>query len=128
MRTETQITADLIKSLRKDYFAMILNLHGHAMQAAGWPDFYLAHFKVKGCWIECKGLRTPVQPLQRKMMADLLKRGESVYILRFTNPKLYSLRTAPSEQEVIADIYGTYKEAAQGLLNEISKHQSLQSH
>ena len=119
MRTETQITADLIKHLRHKCHAMILNLHGHAMQAAGWPDFYISHWECHA-WIECKGPKTVVQPLQKKIMTELSNRNEYVFILRFTLPKVYSLRTI-SEEEIIADMYGTPKEISAELINALSK-------
>ena len=49
----------------------ILNLHGHAMQTVGWPDFYVAHSFLGSFWIEFKVwpntiyLKKNVKQLQR---------------------------------------------------------------
>ena len=126
MLTETQITSKLVAALRKECHAMVLNLHGHAMQGAGWPDIYLVHWMFRG-WIEFKGVKTPVQPLQTKIMGELLKRGDKVYVVRFIGPKIYQISTAPAEIDLIANFYGSYKEAAQGIMYEISKYQKLQN-
>jgi len=117
MKTETEITSTLVRELKK-FYAMVLSIHGHKMQSSGWPDLYISHWKFNG-WIECKGAKTPVEPLQRKIMGELKKRNEKVFILRFTLPKVYSLRNH-TEEVLIQDIYGTPKEAAGRLLDELS--------
>jgi len=126
MKTETQITASLVYALRNECQAMVLNIHGNAYQSSGWPDLYVCHWKFKA-FIECKGKNTKVEPLQIKIMTDLINRNESVYILRFTNPKEYKLLSAPYEKELIITLYGTPTEVAWRLAIEISKHQKLQS-
>jgi hypothetical protein len=88
--TETEITSKLVRCMRNDYHAMVLNLHGHAMQGGGWPDLYIVHWRFKG-FIECKGPKTKLEPRQRKIMEDLVKRGDSAYVLRFVQSKLYRL-------------------------------------
>ena len=122
MLTETQITAKLNQHMRKDCHAMVLNLHGHSMQAAGWPDVYISHWFCR-CWVEYKSKNREVEPLQRKVMTDLVKRKDSVYVIRFESPKLYLL--SDYEEKEIVRIHGNYKEAARSILDEIGIHQKL---
>lgn len=59
---------------------VVFNVHGHEMQASGWPDLYVAGTFTG--WIEIKGLRTKVQPLQEEVMLRLRNRGVPAFVLR----------------------------------------------
>ena len=52
IKTENQWKAALVKELRSRG-VMVLSLHGHAMQAPGWPDIFVAD-KLWSGWIELK--------------------------------------------------------------------------
>ena len=47
-----------------------LNLHGHAMQGAGWPDLYIVGPVWSG-WLELKIGRNKTTPLQAKRLRDI---------------------------------------------------------
>ena len=52
--------------LKKDLEALngvVLSVHGHAMQAPGWPDLYVAHSRWSG-WIELKMPRGSLSGIQ----------------------------------------------------------------
>ena len=87
---ETAISAKLVHSLRHDYKAKILKLHGHAMQEPGWPDLYIAHPKFVG-WIETKGVNTLVKTIQRTVMEELAMCNVDVFILTFLTENHYSI-------------------------------------
>lgn len=61
--------------------AMVLNCHGHGMQAAGWPDLYVAHHRWTG-WIELKVGKREVTASQGIKIRELRKRGVDAVILR----------------------------------------------
>ncbi len=52
---ESDFQKSLVRELR-DAGAVILKIHGHAMQAPGWPDLYIAHHAIPGggAWLELK--------------------------------------------------------------------------
>ena len=85
---ETEISAKLCTSLRKDYKAVVFKIHGHAMQQPGIPDFYLAHACWQG-WIETKGAETLTTPLQKSILRQLKNAGVDAYILRFMDERRY---------------------------------------
>lgn len=49
---ETEFQSDFI-ALLKGCNCEIFNVHGHMMQAPGWPDLYVAHPHCQ-CWLELK--------------------------------------------------------------------------
>ena len=79
MKTESQMQTSLVKGL-KDIGAMVLNLHGHAMQQSGWPDLYIVHWTWKG-WIELKKEGGVATPLQKQRLGDLTVRGERAFLV-----------------------------------------------
>jgi hypothetical protein len=81
MKTETQLTSQLLRAGRMCR-AEILSLHGHDMQAPGWPDAYIAHPYWIG-WIEFKGPNTKIEPHQQKIIASLRDKGVNVFVVRF---------------------------------------------
>jgi len=122
--TETQITAKLVSILRKDYYAMVLSIHGSAYQVSSWPDLYISHWKFRG-FIECKGAKTVLEPAQISVMRDLVKRKDRAYVLRFVQTNFYSLSNY-DESEVLQEFrFKTYKDAAGILLGVLH---GLESH
>lgn len=79
-REEGKLQAKLLKSLR-DIGARVLKLHGHAMQAAGWPDTYVTHPKFSG-WVELKSLDRKTEPLQKKIMNELRRNYVPAFVVR----------------------------------------------
>jgi len=67
--------------------AMVLNIHGHAMQAAGWPDLYVCHWRWKG-WIELKVGTRQATPLQRIKLRELSIRNERCCLLKLITDKV----------------------------------------
>ena len=64
--------------------AKTLKLHGHAMQAGGWPDVYVAHPAWRG-WIETKVDDNELDPRQRSNADGLLSRGDRFVVVRLMN-------------------------------------------
>ena len=80
MKTETQITAELVKAGRQ-LGNNILNNHSNEF-AAGFPDVYNSGSLYNG-WIEFKGQKTPLRTNQKVIIRDLIKHGDNVCIVRF---------------------------------------------
>lgn len=80
MQTETKLTARLVKAWR-EMGIEVLNIHGSAQQAPGWPDVFVCG-KVWSCWIEFKGPKTVIQPHQKRII-KALGRTEQVWVVRF---------------------------------------------
>ena len=60
---------------------LVLNLHGHMMQAPGWPDLYVAHWKWAG-WLELKTEKDEPTTLQAQVIRDLKRRGVPAFVAR----------------------------------------------
>ncbi len=73
---KAQLTEDL-----RGKAALVLSLHGHAMQAPGWPDLYIAHRFWSG-WLELKREAT-LAPLQRERLEGLTSRGVNGWIVHW---------------------------------------------
>lgn len=82
---ESKFQKMVIRSL-KDTGAMTFNVHGHAMQAAGWPDIYVAHPKWQG-WIELK-VTARLRDLQVVRIEDLLARDVNAFVLRWKEERV----------------------------------------
>ena len=71
MKAETKYADRFRKGVLLRHNCSVLNLHGHAMQTVGWPDFYVAHSFLGQFWIEFKVwpntiyLRKNIRQLQR---------------------------------------------------------------
>ena len=61
--------------------ARVLNIHGHAMQEAGWPDTYCSHPYFHG-FIETK-VNQPVSAKQMSVLNDLRSLGDHALVLRW---------------------------------------------
>lgn len=60
--------------------ALVLGLHGHAMQSPGWPDLYVAHPRYDG-WVELKGDGGSLSPLQTAVGKKLVERRVRAVVL-----------------------------------------------
>lgn len=71
----------IVVKLLKEAGAEILNLHGHAMQAPGWPDLYVAH-RIWTGWIELKVDDNDLRPNQVRVVRALRERHVPVHVCR----------------------------------------------
>ncbi len=67
--------------------SVVLNLHGHSMQAEGWPDLYVAH-KTLECWIELKVASNPCSNVQEVRIKDLRERGVNACVMRLRGEQI----------------------------------------
>lgn len=80
MKKECPWTRDVCRLLTKQN-ALVLPIVGNRFAPPGWPDRYIAHRKWCG-FIEFKGERTVVSPVQRRVIADLRARDVNVWVAR----------------------------------------------
>ena len=64
--------------------ALTFIVHGHAFQAAGWPDLQVYHSKWTG-HIEFKYARGGIKLIQTKTMWSLIARGTNAIVVRLKN-------------------------------------------
>lgn len=81
-RTETKLSARLIKEFGITG-GKVLNLHGHGMQAPGWPDTCVSH-KLWSGWIEFKGVDTPISAIQQNVFTHLSEHFD-LFVVRILN-------------------------------------------
>ena len=86
MKTETKLTAQLVRAGR-ECKAEILSLKGvkpteQGSQTPGWPDIFVSHPYWWG-WIEFKGPRTLISPIQKRVIKNLMERSTPVWVVRF---------------------------------------------
>lgn len=79
MNTENQWKAKLKAAIEKDG-GVCLSLHGHGMQASGWPDLWIGHRLYTG-WIELKAHNGELRTDQ-KVVCRKLEFFQTVVILR----------------------------------------------
>lgn len=70
-----------VKRALESQGAEVLNLHGHAMQAAGWPDLYVAHWAWEG-WLELKSGAEKLTSAQAHKLKVLDQRQVAAFVLR----------------------------------------------
>jgi hypothetical protein len=85
------------------------------MQASGWPDLYIVHWKFQG-FIECKGAKTVLKPLQISVMQNIQRRNGKAFVLRFNQPEFYTLSNYDESAIIKQFRFKTYSEAAAQLL------------
>lgn len=71
-----------IKSCLEALGALVFNVHGHGMQAAGWPDLQVYHPSWTG-HLELKVGDNRLTTLQKLRIHDLVERGTPAYVLRW---------------------------------------------
>lgn len=82
--SETAWTAKLVVRLRR-LNAQVLNVHGHDMQAPGWPDLYVAHRRWSG-WLEVKTAKGRLRKVQQLVIDGLRARNVPAFVLRAGDP------------------------------------------
>jgi len=122
MQTETKLTARLVKSFR-EMGAEVLNVHGNAQQAIGWPDCFVCS-KLWSGWIEFKGPKTRLEPHQAHIIKALGK-TENIWIIRFDAQKdgNWWISLTNSNLLLVTSILmcGTDGQVAAKLLQELAK-------
>lgn len=122
MKTETQLTAQLVKAWR-EMRAEVLNLHGHMGQAPGWPDVFISHRTWTG-WLEFKGSKTPWQPRQREIIKTL-GRTENIWVVRFLEQESSYWRFEISDSDLVirldTKLFSTDGQVAAKLLQELAR-------
>jgi hypothetical protein len=77
---ESDFQSKLSASLR-GAGAMVFNVHGHEMQAAGWPDLQVYSPRWVG-QLELKMAAGRLSPMQRRVVGELRRRGFPAWVLR----------------------------------------------
>lgn len=70
----------LLRKAFEEFGGTALSLHGHGMQAPGWPDLYVAH-KIWSGWFELKANDGALSTAQ-KIIGRRLERHGLFYVLR----------------------------------------------
>jgi hypothetical protein len=86
-RVETHFQAEVIEAFRARG-ALTFNVHGHAMQASGWPDIQVYHPEWTG-HLELKRNKNPATTIQRIILRKLNLAGTPAYILREVGPRVF---------------------------------------
>ena len=86
---ENEFQKRVVKLLR-DEGGVVFNVHGHGMQAPGWPDLYIALpaselFGSWQGWLELKTKKNKATPLQAHRIQKLQKVGCPAAVLRLVN-------------------------------------------
>ena len=76
---EKKFQAKITKYI-KNSGGIVLNVHGHMMQAAGWPDLYVAYQGVS-VWIELKVGRNWLSTIQEWRMKQIIKCSIPAFVL-----------------------------------------------
>ena len=88
------------------YGCLSLKIHGHAMQASGWPDALIIHPKFF-CFIEFKAENGKLTPLQERILNIIAQRNVLCYTLIFSTPMLLTsfnthiIRTIDNAKELV---------------------------
>ena len=77
---ESDFQSKLSAALRRTG-AMVFNVHGHEMQAAGWPDLQVYSPRWVG-HLELKTVAGRLSPMQRRVIGELRRRGFPAWVLR----------------------------------------------
>lgn len=79
--SEAAFTTRLATALRARG-ALTFKIHGHLLQAGGWPDTYVAHPMWRG-WIESKVDSNNLDARQRAIGKQLKRAGDRFVVARF---------------------------------------------
>lgn len=101
---ESEIQSKMVSALKKCN-SEVLNIHGHAEQASGWPDLYVSHTKFHG-WVELKVDGNQCSVLQRKRLQSLRAKGTKAMCLRYLN----------DEEQFVVDSYAWDEEEKENFL------------
>lgn len=94
MINETVFCKQIVQAV-KSVGAMTFNVHGHKMQASGWPDLQIYHPSFTG-HVELKVGKNPASALQKERISLLKKLGTMAFVLRLHN---YDDRIVQMEDE-----------------------------
>jgi hypothetical protein len=108
--TESELSKHLVTALKQHCECIIFKIHGHGMQAPGWPDFFIASEEFTG-WVETKGSDTEVSDLQRIVIGRLKKFNVPVYVLRFVGER-YFVFEDEDKNELANYRFSTWRECA----------------
>ena len=89
MLTETTLRKPFIRAL-KMYGGDVTPYVGSKMGREGTSDIWLAHKKWSG-WIEFKGPKTPLKPLQKQFIRIQRARLVNALVVRFLDNTTYTL-------------------------------------
>ena len=83
---EKEFQKRVVKMIRDDG-GIVFNIHGHGMQAPGWPDLYIALppselFGAWQGWVELKVGKNKATPLQQHRISQLQKVSCPACVLR----------------------------------------------
>lgn len=92
MISEAKFQKKVIASF-KQRGAMVLNIHGHAMQAPGWPDLCIVMHQWNG-WLELKREDGKLSTIQKLIIEELSRRGQNAFVLRSIFDDCYILETS----------------------------------
>lgn len=92
---ESKFQQDVIDAF-KGLGAEVFNVHGHGMQAAGWPDLQVYHPTWTG-HLELKVGVGRLSTLQKIRIQSLVDRGTEAYVLRWEQGLVW-LETAVAER------------------------------
>jgi len=97
--------------------AMVFIVHGHLMQAPGWPDLQVYHPKWTG-HIEVKTEEDPCRARQIYVIDRLLRRDTNAVVVRRQGPSLVALEGVLEADEGVSIVVGelAWKGNARGLL------------
>lgn len=114
---ETKQSAKILKILRENFKAEVLNVHGGHMQMASWPDCYIAHKIFRG-WVEWKGAKTLIQKDQEITIRNLAENGDTIFIVRFLSEDHYEYINHELTTIALGDYTGkTWVEKTRMILN-----------
>jgi len=80
MPTETQLRKPFVEALRRAG-GLVIPYVGSTYGQMGTADVFLAHINWSG-WIEFKGPKTKIEPIQQKFIEDMRKRRVNAVVLR----------------------------------------------
>lgn len=83
---ETQRATDILKQLRDHHDCFAFNIAGSYYQMRGVPDSLIIHNGIH-IFVEFKGAKTVIEPLQHRIIEQMRSKGANVFIVRFAGPK-----------------------------------------
>ena len=93
MLTETDLRKRFVEQLRKAG-AKVIPYVGSTYGQSGTADIYVAHKRWSG-WVEFKGPKTKIEPLQKLFQEDMLARGVNSVFVRFLDKNTYIVNENP---------------------------------
>lgn len=81
VKSETRFKEELVRQLQSEG-ALTFKVHGHAMQASGWPDLQV-YSRVWTGHLELKVGSESASPLQKRIIDQLRIRGTRAWVLRY---------------------------------------------